>query len=151
MPSQVCHWCGAPVVIDEPLARDAECGACGHDLRCCRNCRHFDPNFHNQCRETEADVVEDRERRNFCEYFSYRRAPFAGAGAPVKRQSEARSKLDALFQRGAPGAAPAVRGKREGPVPPTPTAPDARAAEARRKLEDLFGKKPKDDPGAGEG
>ncbi len=121
MSAHQCHQCGASVETPEPLARDAECPACGRDLRCCLNCRHHDPAFHNQCRETEADPVEDRDRRNFCEYFSFTREPFAPRGAGAARESAARAKLDALFG-GPPAASP--------------------TSSAREKLESLF-KKPK--------
>ena len=124
MPTLACRHCGASIDVHEPVARDAECPNCGGDQRCCRNCRHFDPNFHNSCRETEADLVTEKDRRNFCEFFSFTRAPFAKAG-PNPRATDARAKLDALFG-----------GK--------PAAPD-RAADARRKLDALFGKPPKDD------
>jgi hypothetical protein len=116
-----CHQCGAEVVLNEPLARDAECGACGGDLRCCLNCRHYDTHFNNACRETEAEPVVDKHRRNFCEFFVYSREPFKKAGAG--RESAAREKLGELFG-----------GKNAG---------ESRADEARRKLDQLF--KPKGD------
>src|SRR2546422_955106 len=76
-----CQLCGAPVTIAEPIPRDAECGSCKHDLRCCRNCRHYDPAYNNSCRETMADPVEDKTRRNFCEYFYFNRAAFTAEAA----------------------------------------------------------------------
>lgn len=97
--SHVCHACGAPVTVDEPVSRDAECSACRTDLRSCINCRHYDPAYHNQCRETEAEIVVDKQRRNFCEYFSYSREPFASGAVQAKRASDARAKLDALFRK----------------------------------------------------
>ena len=120
MSATQCHQCGAAVVLNEPLARDAECAACGGDLRCCLNCRHYDTNFNNSCRETEAEPVVDKHRRNFCEFLVYSREPFKQAGA--SREDAARQKLGEMF-----GARAA--GKRG-------------ADEARRKLEQLF--KPKE-------
>ena len=76
-----CHQCGAVVHVDEPLARDAECGSCGGDLRCCLNCRHYDTHFNNSCRETEADPVVDKNRRNFCDFFSFTHEPFVKGGS----------------------------------------------------------------------
>lgn len=123
MPKPVCRACGAPLTIDEPIPRDAECPNCRHDVRSCANCRHFDPRYHNSCREPEADPVEDRRRRNFCEYFQLSREPWS-QGSTAKA-GEARQKLDQLFG-GAPGKT---------------TTPKS----ARDKLEDLFKKKPDDD------
>ena len=116
-----CRSCGEPIALDEPVPRDAECPSCGHDVRCCANCRHYDVRYNNSCRETMADPVEDKQRRNFCEYFQLSREPWkpaAGGG----REREARAKLESLFG---------------GPRPP-----GDRAAEARKKLERLFGERP---------
>jgi hypothetical protein len=55
------------------------------------------------CRESQAEWVTDRDRRNFCDYFSLNSAPGKG-GASAKgstaadRASNARSKLDQLFK-----------------------------------------------------
>ena len=118
MAELVCHACGERVVFDEPIPRDAECSRCGEDLRSCRNCRHWDARYHNQCTEPEAEPVENRMRRNFCEFFYFSRAPFAGRTAGSRAEA-ARAGLDALF-----GGAPA----------PPPAPPSA----ARERLEALF-------------
>jgi len=98
MSDRVCHACGAASVPDDPIPRDATCAKCGADLRCCRNCRHYDPRYHNECRETEAELVVDKRRRNFCEYCYYSSDPFVAA--PGKdRAADARSKLEALFKK----------------------------------------------------
>ena len=142
MPALQCHFCGAPVTIDEPIPRDSECESCGHDLRCCRNCRHWDPRYNNECTETMADPVEDKTRRNFCEYFYFSRAPFAAAPPDRTRQAEARAKLEGLF-KDAPAKESSAReklGKPFGDTSPTATSPDA-----RDRLDALFRKKPEPD------
>ena len=124
MPPLVCHFCGAPLTLGEPIPRDAECESCRHDLRCCRNCRHWDPRYNNECTESMADPVVDKTRRNFCEYFYFNREPFVAVAKAEKRSSEARAKLESLFK---------------------PASGTDRAAEARARLEKLFGNpKPKD-------
>jgi hypothetical protein len=97
-----CHGCGAAVTVGSPIPRDAECESCGRDLRCCTNCRHYDPAYHNACRETMAEPVEDKQRRNFCEYFSFNPEPFRGAGRARDRSADARARLDDLFRKPAP-------------------------------------------------
>jgi len=99
MPPRQCHFCSAPVTVSEPIPRDAECESCRHDLRCCINCCHYDTHYNNSCRETMADPVEDKDRRNFCEYFSFTRAAFRGAAPGKDRAADARAKLDALFKK----------------------------------------------------
>ena len=36
----------------------------------CLNCRFHDPNAYNECRESSAERVRERDRANRCEYFS---------------------------------------------------------------------------------
>lgn len=96
----VCHACGAPTLLSEPVPRAAECEKCHADLRSCRNCRHWNVRYNNECTETEADPVADKARRNFCEYFYYSREGFTGApGGGADRAAEARAQLEALFRR----------------------------------------------------
>lgn len=103
MAQLVCHTCGTAVTYSEPIPRDSACEKCGTDLRCCRNCRHWDARYSNQCTETQADPVQDKTRRNFCEFFYFSRAAFTGTPAAGKdRAAEARAKLEALFKKRAP-------------------------------------------------
>ncbi len=100
MAQLVCHTCGTAVTYAEPIPRDSACEKCGTDLRCCRNCRHWDARYNNQCTETQADPVQDKTRRNFCEFFYFSRAAFVGTpGAARDRAAEARAKLEALFKK----------------------------------------------------
>jgi len=121
MASLECQFCGAPVTIAEPIGREAQCESCGRDLRCCRNCRHYDPRYNNACTETMADPVVEKDRRNFCEYFYFNRQPYRPAAMTAGREAEARKKLEQMFGR-KPGM--------------------DRAADARKKLDDLFRKPP---------
>ena len=124
MASLTCRHCGTAVPLDEPLPRDLVCEGCNRDLRTCLQCRHYDTNYNNSCRETMADPVVDKDRRNFCEYFSFSREKFTGKTPTRDRAAEARAKLAGLFG---------------GPAKSGPSRED----EARRKLEELFKKKDK--------
>src|SRR5258705_12252128 len=97
-----CHHCGAPISIDPPVPRDAECESCGRDVRCCLNCRHHDPAYNNECRETMADPVPEKGRRNFCEYFAPGRDR-PRASDQAKRSADARARLESLFKKPKPG------------------------------------------------
>lgn len=137
MPSLQCQSCGATVSFDEPIPRDAECESCRTDLRCCRNCRHYDPRMNNECRETQADPVVEKKRRNFCEFFYFSREAYA-AGKAASGAADARAKLNALFG-GAPAETPAdPRKKLESLFGGGTKTPEQREAEAREKLKGLF-------------
>lgn len=156
MPSLQCHFCGAPVTIGEPIPRDSECESCRHDLRSCLNCRHYDTRYNNSCRETMAALVEDKERRNFCEYFYFNREPFQATGGSAAKQAQARTRLDALFGgKGGAGSEPPAQTTGQGPSETAKKKLESlfeqgrsgdRAGDARKKLDALFGepKKPPD-------
>lgn len=132
-----CQSCGAPMTVASPIPRDSECSSCGHALRSCTNCRHYDPAFNNSCRETEAEPVADKDRGNFCEYFDFNSAAFAkaAAGSP---SADARAKLESLFGGGPSKEDP--KKMLDSLFGAKPSAED-RAADARRKLDRLFGPK----------
>ena len=92
-----CHFCGTALDAKMRIVKDTECPSCRRDLHACVQCRFFDRSAHNMCRESQAEWVTDRERRNFCDYFALN--PAAGKGAAASdRASSARSKLDQLFK-----------------------------------------------------
>ena len=93
-----CHACGAEVSKEGKLFRTDECGGCGRDLRCCRNCVHFHPTAHNQCLEPVAEWVADKERANFCEYFTFAESTGAGKTARQSPEEEARENWKKLFK-----------------------------------------------------
>jgi len=92
-----CHFCGTTLDAKMRIVKDTECLSCGRDLHACVQCRFFDRTAHNMCRESQAEWVTDRERRNFCDYFALNLATGKGAGSS-DRASTARSKLDQLFK-----------------------------------------------------
>ncbi len=65
----ICHNCGREVDAGAKPGRADACPFCGSDLRCCSNCRFFEPGAYNQCLETQAERVVEKDRSNFCDYF----------------------------------------------------------------------------------
>lgn len=124
--SAVCWKCGASLAqLSLPLLRHDACKACGAQLHVCKLCRFYDITVAKQCREPIAEIVIDKERANFCDYFELRLDAYV---APQAAADKARAELDALFG-GAPRAANAVK-----------SAEDA----ARAALENLFGNQRQD-------
>lgn len=99
----VCHACGTSIDDRTRVYRTSVCPGCGRDLKCCLNCRFYDPSAHWQCRETIPEEVRDKEKANFCEYFQLRPSATDGPVAPGRadeKAREARDKLDKLFGDG---------------------------------------------------
>lgn len=93
----VCYHCGKSLNdIIQPVARSETCPDCGNDVRVCRNCLHYDPSSYNECREVQADRVVDKEKGNFCDYFSLA----GGTAAGVKQtKADVLKQLDDLFKK----------------------------------------------------
>ena len=116
-----CWKCGASLLeVPVPFARVAECPRCRADLHVCRMCELFDPGARRGCKEPVADEVSDRERANFCGYFT----PVAGAGPGAEDgvAQAARTELDDLFG-----------------LPSSASASPSDADEVRSRLDELFG------------
>jgi len=96
----MCWYCGSPITDEEPIGRSLRCQNCGKDLRVCKNCRFFLPGARGDCRETSAEKQMDKERGNFCDWFSLD-AKFrtASEGQTKEREKAASSKaaFDNLF------------------------------------------------------
>lgn len=93
---KVCHHCRKEVVIPKVIGRKDACPFCDTDLRCCLNCLFYDARVYNQCRESQAERVLDKDRSNFCEYFVFGDAD--PERAPVIKQT-AKDKLESLFKK----------------------------------------------------
>ena len=91
-----CFKCGAGIPLLGIVGRRDECFKCHSDLHVCKNCKFYDPSAYNECREPQADVVLEKERANFCDFFQPR-AP--GDKSPVDKQKELLAAAEALFKK----------------------------------------------------
>jgi hypothetical protein len=90
-----CFHCGRQLELSGRVTFREVCPGCDRSLHVCLNCDFYDPTFNNQCREPQAERVVDKDRANFCEYFSPGTSEL-GRAAP---DHSARSKLEALFKK----------------------------------------------------
>jgi hypothetical protein len=93
---RTCHACKKEVPGNAATGRREDCPTCGADLRCCLNCQFYDAAVAKQCRETVAELVREKAKANFCDYFVFmegRKAAQDAAG------SLARKALDDLFRK----------------------------------------------------
>ncbi len=70
MSNVVCFKCQTKIPVLGNVGFRDECFKCKSDVHVCLNCNHHDKTAYNECRETQADVVREKDRSNFCDYFS---------------------------------------------------------------------------------
>lgn len=76
------------------VGRRDECLFCKSDLHVCKNCLMYDPKSYNECKEPSADVVKEKERANFCDFFKAK-----ADGAVVDQKAKLMSAAEALFKK----------------------------------------------------
>lgn len=119
MAELVCWKCGASLAaLSLPLRRVDECRSCSAELHVCKLCEFYDITVAKHCREPIAEIVRDKERANYCDYFKPRPSAYTTKGQA--EATGAKAQLDALFGGG--------------------TGATTAADDARKKLDDLFKK-----------
>jgi hypothetical protein len=86
-----CWSCGNTWEFSPPLGRGELCGKCRRDAKCCLNCKYYDRYAGRECLESQAEVVKDKERSNFCDWFDAKSGNHSGG------QAAPANPLDALF------------------------------------------------------
>jgi hypothetical protein len=98
MKNGYCWNCNSPLEFVERVFRNDTCPQCDSDVRCCLSCSDYDESSPNKCRESQAEKVSVKDRRNFCEYFSLRKESATDVRGK-DRAAEARQKLEKLFNK----------------------------------------------------
>ena len=93
MKSIYCIECHTKNTYESPGFR-ATCEQCSHDLHICKNCSFYDENAYNECRESSADRVADKERNNTCEYFKALQTPQTS-----EKKEDLLKQAEALFKK----------------------------------------------------
>ena len=89
-----CFHCQQVTNFDSKLSFREEC-KCRSDLHVCKNCHFYDKKAYNECREPSAEVVKEKERANFCEFFSPRNPD----GSVMDEKVKIKAAADALFKK----------------------------------------------------
>lgn len=90
-----CFQCGKEIGFTGVLGIREECPHCRADAHVCKNCQFHDPKVYNECKETSAEVVREKDRANRCEYFN----PRTGASGGVDKAAQLRAAAEALFKK----------------------------------------------------
>lgn len=80
---------------DAKIGFREECMHCRADVHVCKNCQFYDPKAYNECREPQADVVREKDRANYCEYFT----PRSGGASQKDSAAALRAAAEALFKK----------------------------------------------------
>jgi hypothetical protein len=92
-----CYFCGADTG-GEKIYRNTLCVSCGKELKICLNCAFYSPGSHWDCRENIGEAVTDKERANFCEWFSPADSSKQKISSPAQPKAKnARSEFNKLF------------------------------------------------------
>lgn len=89
-----CFSCGTQLEFSSSIGRRDECPSCRADVHVCRNCRFYDPKSYNECVEPQAEVVKEKDRANFCEFFE----PGQGEGGKTSRDALLQA-AESLFKK----------------------------------------------------
>ncbi len=94
-----CVFCGGVLELlpNTQPGRLETCPHCHGDLHVCRQCRHHHAGYRNECREPRAELVVEKDRANFCEWFEFQ----GGTGAidsEHQRAQAAKQRLKELFK-----------------------------------------------------
>ena len=82
-----CPFCGAEV---SSVFYNTTCPSCSKALHTCRTCSFYSPSSHYGCRESVDELVQDKDRPNFCDYFRLTQNS-------VKNSSENAAKAEDVF------------------------------------------------------
>lgn len=78
------------------VGRRHTCPSCGSELHACIHCRHYDETVAKECKEPFAEVPEDKESANFCDFFQIGEGTDRGGAAGRSAALEA---AEALFKK----------------------------------------------------
>lgn len=90
----ICFNCHKPNPFFGKIGRKDECFSCRCDLHSCQNCHFYDPKVYNSCTEPAADVIKDKDRSNFCDFYQ----PKTGQG-PMNEKERFKAAAENLFKK----------------------------------------------------
>ncbi len=90
-----CFKCSKEITLEAigNISRTERCPHCYADIRSCKMCDFYDVSSYNDCRESSADRVVEKEKANFCDYFKL------GNGEGNDKKEDALSLAESLFKK----------------------------------------------------
>ncbi len=96
---KTCFKCGTVIEIEKVSRRD-ECPQCGSDLRVCLNCAFYAASRSNACEEPQAEIVKDKDKANYCDFFRFKDVSSGKDGTLQKSgKTQAQELWNELFKK----------------------------------------------------
>jgi hypothetical protein len=90
-----CFHCHKELKFSDKVARRDECPHCRNDVHVCKNCEFYDPKAYNECHEPQAEVTREKDRANYCDYFT----PRTKGLNPLSQADLLKAAAEALFKK----------------------------------------------------
>ncbi len=90
-----CFHCQEVLKFESKVGFREECSKCRSDLHVCKNCEFYDKRAYNECREPSAEVVREKDRANYCEFFIAR----ASLNSAIDEKAKLKAAAESLFKK----------------------------------------------------
>ena len=94
---RICYFCGYGFDDKFEVFRSTFCPECQKDVKVCKNCKFYSPGSHWDCRETIGEAVKEKDRANFCSYFTFKEPDKEKGKEKKPKQEDAKDAFDKLF------------------------------------------------------
>ena len=95
---RICYFCKQPLDDAVKVFRSTLCPSCSKDLKICHNCKFYSKDSHWDCLETINELVREKDRSNFCDFFVFKKADPHKLSEPSEtREDKARENFNMLF------------------------------------------------------
>lgn len=106
MKKAICFNCKKEITFSvDKMGYREECPFCRVDLHSCKGCQFYDEKVYNECRETSADRIKDKDKSNFCDFFQYRPLELDSLGnikdsnSLISEKDKIKAAAEALFKK----------------------------------------------------
>ncbi len=93
----LCHKCHSEWTSVDPPTRKDLCYLCHSPIHACLNCKFYDTARSKQCVLDEAELVTEKDKANFCEYFKFRSSDLSHVTAMTSDMTK--QKWSSLFRK----------------------------------------------------
>ena len=92
----ICWKCKKEIEVSQ-ISRSTECPLCHADLHTCKGCRHYSSGSHYDCKEAVDELISDKEKGNFCDFFQVNANLSACTESASTKSDDAKKAFAALF------------------------------------------------------